>query len=181
MNIVIIGRGNVGGGLAALWRKAGRQVTALGRRGGDASGAEVVVVAVPGPAISAALVTVTGLAGKIAIDATNAYSSRNEAFPSPAEEVKSLTGGPVAKSFSLNFAVLYGQIAAQRARPSSLHVASDGAREVAEQLITDAGYRPVPLGGLDQVRALEDLTWLLSPAMKDGAPVFDRFAVPGEL
>ena len=115
MKVVTIGRGNNGGGLAALWRKAGHEVTELGRGGGDASGADVVAVAVPGPAISAALVTVTGLAGKIAIDATNAYSSRNEAFPSPAEEVKSLTGGPV------------------------------------------------------------------SPAMKDGAPVFDRFAVPGEL
>ena len=77
--------------------------------------------------------------------------------------------------------VLYGQIAAPRARPSSLHVASDGAREVTEQLITDAGYHPMPLGGLDQVRALEDLTWLLSAAMKEGAPIFDRFAVPGEL
>jgi len=29
--------------------------------------------------------------------------------------------------------------------------------------------------------ALEDLTWLLIGAMEDGAPIFDRFAVPGEL
>ena len=104
MKIVTIGRGNVGGGLAALWRKAGHEVTALGRDGGDASDADVVLVAVPGPAVSAALGKVTGLAGKIAIDATNAYPSRNEAFPSLAEEVRSITGGPVAKSFNLNFA-----------------------------------------------------------------------------
>jgi len=82
MNIVIIGRGNVGGGLAALWRKTGHRVTTLGRGGGDASDADVVVVAVPGPAISAALGQVTGLAGKIAIDATNALRCRNEAFAS---------------------------------------------------------------------------------------------------
>ena len=80
MNIVVIGRGNAGGGLAALWRKAGHAVTELGRRGGDASGAHVIVVAVPGSAISAALGTVTGRAGKTAIDATNAYPSRSEAF-----------------------------------------------------------------------------------------------------
>ena len=80
MSIAVIGRGNVGGGLAALWRKAGHEVTELGRRGGDASGADVLVVAVPGSAISAALGTVTGLAGKVAIDATNAYPSRSEAF-----------------------------------------------------------------------------------------------------
>ena len=47
------------------------------------------------------------------------YECPNEAFPSLAEEVKSFTGGPVAKSFSLNFAVLYDQVAAQRVRPSN--------------------------------------------------------------
>jgi 8-hydroxy-5-deazaflavin:NADPH oxidoreductase len=145
-------------------------VTELGRGGGDASGADVVVVAVPGSAISAALGAVTGLAGKVAIDATNAFPSRNEAFASLAEEVKSFTGGPVAKSFNLNFAVLYDQIAAQRARPSSFYVADDGARVITEQLITDAGYDPVPLGGLGNARAVEDLTWLLFAAMKTTPP-----------
>ena len=181
MKVVTIGRGNVGGGLAALWRKAGHEVTELGRGGGDASGADVVVVAVPGHAISAALSQVTGLAGKIAIDATNAIPSRNEAFGSLAEEVKSFTGGPVAKSFNLNFAVVYNQVAAQRARPSSFYAADEGAREVTERLITDAGYDPVPVGGLDKARALEDLTWLLFATARDGAPIFYRFAPPGEL
>jgi len=139
------------------------------------------VVAVPGPEISAALGKVTGLAGKIAIDTTNAYPSRNEAFASLAAEVKSFTGGPVAKSFNLNFAVLYDQISAQRVRPSNFYVTDDGAREITEQLITDAGYDPVPLGGLDKARALEDLLWLLFAATKGGAPVFYRFAVPGNL
>jgi len=51
---------------------------------------------------------------------------------------------------------------------------------ITEELITDAGYDPVPLGGLDKARAVEDLAWLLVAAI-DGAPVFYRFAVPGEL
>src|SRR5215467_8772973 len=138
MKIVTIGRGSVGGGLATLWRKAGHEVTMLGRDGGDASDADVVLVAVPGPAVSAALGKVTGLAGKIAIDATNAFPSRNEAFPSLADEVKSVTGGPVAKSFNLNFASLYDQVAGQRVAPSTLYAADDGARVITEQLITDA-------------------------------------------
>ena len=92
-----------------------------------------------------------------------------------------ITGGPVAKGFNLNFAVLYHQIAAQRVRPSSFYAADDAACGITEQLITDVGYDPVPLGGLDKARALEDLAWLLFAAMKDGAPVFYRFAVPGEL
>ena len=50
MKIVTIGRGNVGGGLAALWRKAGHEVTVLGRDGDGASDADVVLVAVPAPA-----------------------------------------------------------------------------------------------------------------------------------
>jgi len=180
MNIVVIGRGNVGGGLAALWRKAGQEVTALDR-GGDASGAAVVVVAVPGPALSAALSTVPGLAGTIAIDAASAFPSRTEAFASLAGEVKSVTGGPVATSVNLNFAVLDDQIAAQRVPPGSFYVAADGARDVTGQLITDAGDDPVPPGGLDQARAVEDLARLLVAARNDGAPVVGRCAVPGQL
>jgi hypothetical protein len=45
MHIATIGRGNIGGGLANLWEKAGHQVTRLGE-GGDVSGADVVLVSV---------------------------------------------------------------------------------------------------------------------------------------
>ena len=51
MKIITLSRGNVGGGLAALWRNASHEVTELGRDGGDASEADVVV-AVPGPTLS---------------------------------------------------------------------------------------------------------------------------------
>ena len=37
MKITVIGRGNVGGGLAKRWRDAGHDVQELGRDGGDAS------------------------------------------------------------------------------------------------------------------------------------------------
>jgi predicted dinucleotide-binding enzyme len=47
MNITVIGKGHVGGGLARRWERAGHIVTAVGRDGGDATDAEVVVVAVP--------------------------------------------------------------------------------------------------------------------------------------
>jgi 8-hydroxy-5-deazaflavin:NADPH oxidoreductase len=180
MKIVIIGRGHVGGGLAELWSRAGHDVTTLGREGGDAADAEVVVVAVPGSSVSAALSKVRGLDGKTAIDATNAYPSRNETFPSLAHEVKSVTGGPVAKSFNFNFAALYDQIASQRARPSNLYSGDDEALAVTRQLITDAGYDPVLLGGLDRARAQEDAAWL-PLAAGGGTPVFYRFAQPGNL
>jgi predicted dinucleotide-binding enzyme len=60
---------------------------------------------------------VSGLQGKVAIDTTNPYAGRNEQYPSLAHEVKALVGGPVAKAFNVNFAVLYDQIDQQRVRP----------------------------------------------------------------
>src|SRR5437868_12596013 len=118
MKVTVIGRGNVGGGLAQLWRTAGHDVTELGRDGGDASDADVVVVAVPSGSIGEALDKVTGLDGKTTIDATNAFGGRNEQFESLAHEVKSILGGPTAKAFNLNFAAIYDSIGAQRTRPS---------------------------------------------------------------
>jgi 8-hydroxy-5-deazaflavin:NADPH oxidoreductase len=40
MKIAVVGRGNVGGGLAALWEQAGHEVKRIGREGGDVSEAE---------------------------------------------------------------------------------------------------------------------------------------------
>jgi 8-hydroxy-5-deazaflavin:NADPH oxidoreductase len=182
MNIAVIGKGNVGGGLARLWAQAGHDVSAFGKEGGDASGADVLVVAVPSGAIADALGKVDGIEGKTAIDATNAFGGRNEEFPSLAAQVKSIVGGPTAKSFNINFAVLYDEIGEQRARPSNLFAAEDGAREVTEQLIRDAGYDPVYVGGLDKARVLEDHLQLLFAINQAGlGPFFYRIAKPDEL
>ncbi len=180
MKIVTIGRGNIGGGLGALWRAAGHEVDELGRDGGDAADADVVLVAVPGSKISESLSKVTGLDGKTAIDATNILPKRNGDFPSYAEEVKSFTRAPVAKSFNMNFASLFGAVGQQLVRPSSLYVADDEAREVTEQLIRDAGYDPVHVGDLSRARDFENAVWLLMGIEPVGG-VFYRFAVPGEL
>jgi predicted dinucleotide-binding enzyme len=181
MNITVIGRGNVGGGLAKRWRGAGHEVQELGKEGGDASGADVVVVAVPSGQISDAVDKVTGLAGKTTIDATNAYGGRDERFESLAHQVKSLIGGPTAKAFNVNFALLYDEIDGQRVRPSNVYAAEDDAREAAEQLIRDAGYDPVSLGDLEQARTLEELGVVVVAASRSlGGPIFYRFARPGE-
>ena len=94
MNIATIGRGNVGGGLAKRWRAAGHEVTEIGSDGGDVSAADVVFVAVPSTAIGDALGKVSGLEGKVVVDATNAFTGRTEGFDSLAHEVKSHAGGP---------------------------------------------------------------------------------------
>jgi 8-hydroxy-5-deazaflavin:NADPH oxidoreductase len=182
MNVTVIGRGHVGGGLARRWERAGHTVTRLGRGGGDAADADAVLIAVPSAQIADALGQVSGLEGKVAIDATNAYAGRGEGFESLAHQVKSLVGGPVAKAFNLQYAALYELIDEQRARPSSLYAAEDGAREVTERLSRDAGYDPVFVGGLEHARTLEDATGLFRAIRQAGlGAYFHRYAKPGEL
>jgi predicted dinucleotide-binding enzyme len=182
MEIAVIGRGNVGGGLADLWERAGHTVRTFGRDGGDASGADVVVVAVPSGEIADALGRVDGVAGKPTIDATNAFGGRDERHESLAHEVKAIVGGPTAKAFNVNFAAVYEEIPNQRVRPSNLYAADDGAREVTEQLSRDAGYEPVLVGGLEHARALEDHLALVFAINQAGlGAFFYRYARPGEL
>jgi len=118
MRITVVGKGNVGGGLA-----------------------------VPGGAIAEALEKVGGIEGKTVIDATNLYGVVPPAgFASNAEFVKSKTNGPTAKAFNINFASLYPELSKARARPSNLWCGDAEAREAVEQLNRDAGYDPVWAG-----------------------------------
>jgi predicted dinucleotide-binding enzyme len=142
----------------------------------------VILVAVPSGQIADALDKVRGISGKVTIDATNAFAGRREGFESLAQEVKSIVGGPTAKAFNLNFAAIYDQIDAQRARPSNLFAAEDAARAVTEQLIRDAGYDPVYVGGLERARAMEENLGLMFAITQSGlGPFFYRYAKPGEL
>jgi 8-hydroxy-5-deazaflavin:NADPH oxidoreductase len=183
MKIAIVGRGNVGGGLTDLWEKAGHDIIArIGKEGGDVSEANVVLVAVPGPAIAEALDTVQGITGKTVIDATNLVGAEPPAgFDSNAEYVKSKTNGPTAKSFNLNFANQYGKLGEATSRPCNLWSGDDAARPVVEQLNRDAGYEPVHLGALDQAATQERASALLFAIARDMGPFFYRFAPPGEL
>ncbi|WP_328505616.1 dinucleotide-binding protein [Streptomyces sp. NBC_00391] len=182
MDITVIGRGRVGGGLARRWQQAGHQVTALGREGGDACDAEVVVVAVPGDAIAAALGKVTGLAGQVTVDATNLYGTRDETYPSLSHQIKAVIGGPTAKSFSTVFAAAYEQIDAQRVVPSNLFAAEPGAKEVTERLIRDAGFDPLYVGDLDPgARLLENSSALTRALAAQIGPFFYRYGRPGDL
>lgn len=181
MNITVVGRGRVGGGLARKWEAAGHQVTALGQQGGDATGTDVVVVAVPGQAIAAALAAVKGLAGQVTVDACNLYQARDEEFRSLSHQIKSIIGGPTAKSFNTNFAANYDAIAAQRTRPSNLYAADADARDITERLIRDAGYDPVFVGELDPgARLLEDSSGLTRALTGQIGPFFYRYAAPGD-
>jgi len=181
MKIAVVGKGNVGGGLADRWEKAGHEVTRIGKDGGDVSDAEAVLVAVPGGAVADALGNVQGLQGKTVIDATNLIGTEPPSgFASNAEFIKSKTNGPTAKSFNINFARLYDQIADANSKPGNLFVADDDARDVTEQLIRDAGYDPVYGGDLGNAHAQEEFIKIVFAIAQSG-PVFYRFAPPDQL
>jgi 8-hydroxy-5-deazaflavin:NADPH oxidoreductase len=182
MKIAVIGRGNVGGGLADMWEKAGHNVTRIGRDGGDVSSAEVVLLAVPGAHVAEALAQVRGLQGKVVIDATNRFGVEPPTgFSSNAEYVKSVTGGPTAKSFNLNFARLYDRLGEARSKPSNAWCGDEGARQAVEQLTRDAGYEPVFSGGLDNAPAQEHAMEIVGALAQQMGPFVYRIALPEDL
>jgi predicted dinucleotide-binding enzyme len=182
MRITVIGRGHVGGGLARRWTAAGHDVTALGRDGGDAASADVVVVAIPGNAVAGGLATVSGLGGQVTIDATNNYGDRPAGYDSVAQQVKAIIGGPTAKAFNTNFASIYDKVDTEPVPPGTLFASDSDAHQITEQLIRDAGFDPVHLGDLRQAPLLEGLV-ALTQVLGNGdlGPFFYRFNRPGEL
>jgi 8-hydroxy-5-deazaflavin:NADPH oxidoreductase len=182
MKVAVVGRGNVGGGLADRWERAGHQVTRIGKDGGDVSDAEAVLVAVPGGALPDALEKVQGIEGKTVIDATNLVGAQPpDGFASNAEFVKSKTNGPTAKSFNLNFAALYDQLDEAGSRPSNIWSGDEEARGVVEQLIRDAGYDPMYAGGMEKTAVQEQGIGLIFAISQASGPYFYRMAAPDEL
>lgn len=180
MHITVIGRGNVGGGLARRWEAAGHDVTRLGREGGDVARAEAVLVAVPSVNIAEALAKVHGLGGQLTIDATNTFGSYPDGYESLAQQVKAIIGGPTSKAFNTNFAALYDKVDAEPVRPGTLFASDPEAREITELLIHDAGFDPIYLGDLGQARLLESLIGLTMGVARGGlGPFFYRFSGPG--
>jgi predicted dinucleotide-binding enzyme len=180
MRIAVVGRGNVGGGLADLWEASGHDLTRIGRDGGNVSDADVVLLAMPGGAIADALSSVTGIEGKPAIDATNLIGAAPpDGFASNAQYVRSRTGGPTAKSFNINFAAIYDRITGARERPGNLWCGDEEARSVVEQLSRDAGYDPIYAGGLENAAAQEAFLGLAFAIAQGGmGPFFYRMAPP---
>jgi 8-hydroxy-5-deazaflavin:NADPH oxidoreductase len=182
MRITVVGRGNVGGGLADLWERAGHDLKRFGRDGGDVSDAEVVLLAVPGDAIAEALENVEGIEGKTVIDATNLYGVvPPDGFPSNAEFVKSKTNGPTAKAFNVNYASLYPQAGDERARPGNLWCGDEEARVAVEQLNRDAGYDPVYMGPIENAAIQEGVVPVIFAIGKEMGPFFYRMAPPDQL
>lgn len=180
MKVAVVGKGNVGGGLADLWERAGHEVERIGSDGGEVSDADAVVIAVPGGAVPDVFESVRGLEDKTVIDATNLIGAEPPSgFDSNVQFIKSKTGGATAKSFNINFASLYGQLAEAQTKPSNIWCGDEEAREVVETLIRDAGYEPVYAGGLESAPLQESFIKLVFAIVQSGTgPFFYRIASP---
>jgi 8-hydroxy-5-deazaflavin:NADPH oxidoreductase len=185
MKITTIGRGTIGGTLARLWTSAGHEVVQLGREGGDAGDADVVLLAVPSAAVPAALSSVAGLEGKLVLDATNRLDGVDPpaGYPSTAEYVKATTGGPTAKAFNLNFGALFDQARDAPNPPHNLWVGDEDARAAVQQLTRDIGMEAIHGGPLERAATQEAFAFMLMAAVKDrdAGLLFYRFAPPEAL
>jgi 8-hydroxy-5-deazaflavin:NADPH oxidoreductase len=184
MRITAIGRGKIGAGLGRLWEQAGHEVTLLGHDGGDVSDAEVVLLAVPGGAVAEALETITGIEGKTTIDATNLYGDARPpgGHASNAEYVKSVTGGPTAKAWNVNFGALYDQVGEASTPPGDFWCGDEEARAAVETLHRDAGYEPICVGPLANAGKQEAILDFVFAIAKEGGmgPFFYKFAPPAQ-
>ncbi len=172
MRIAVIGTGHIGGTLGGRWRAAGHDVVYGSRTGsgegpggaplmsaGEAvTGADVVVLAVPGGAV-ADVVAVNGaaLASKVVIDAVNRMGGPE--FNSRAEIVAAAPEARYVRAFNS----LGWENFADPPPGAVLFFAADpDARPAAEELITAVGLEPVFAGDADASGTVDALLplWL---------------------
>ena len=181
MKIGIIGRGNVGGGLAEFWKQAGHDVRAAGRDdvAGAARHGEVVLLAVPAAAVDDAIANAGSLAGKVLIDATNDISRARE---SQAGHVAELAPeARVVKGFNAIFALTYDKLAALDPPAQVVYCGDDAeAKEIFAGLARDAHLEAIDVGGLEQAADVEGFArMIINLAYKQGfGPHVYRFEVP---
>jgi 8-hydroxy-5-deazaflavin:NADPH oxidoreductase len=167
MKIAVIGKGNIGGTLGTKWRAAGYDVVYGARDGsgegpggaparsiGDAlDGADVVLLAVPGPAVPDVVHDHGGaLAGKVVIDAVNRMGAAE--YDSRAL----ITDAAPSARYVRAFNSLGWENFADPAPGVSLFFAADPeARATAEELITAVGLEPAFVGDADATATVDGL------------------------
>ena len=183
MNIGIIGAGNIGGTLGRKWAAAGHGVrfgvrdansikaqAALAGHAGDAlavdfraavAHGEVVLFATPGGAMPDILSEVGDvLDGKILIDATNNVRSP-EALNCLALLAQTAPHAPLYRAFNSLGWENFAQPAIAGQQVDLFYCGTAGAsQKVVDSLIADIGLRPIYVGGLDQIAAIDGLTRL---------------------
>jgi predicted dinucleotide-binding enzyme len=178
MDVAIIGAGRIGGNIARQLARLGhgltlsfaRDTAALDRLAGElgarvsppaqaVADADLVVLSVPWSVIPTALEQAGSLAGKIVVDTTNQFG----AGPMPAAgrtaaafNAERMPGARYTKSFNTLTAAFQAEVAGREPRVVQWLCGDDAqAKDVVAQLIRDAGYEPVDLGGTADCAVME--------------------------
>lgn len=185
MKIGVIGSGRIGSTLGTLWAKAGHEVMFSDREGEQAKRAaeaagprartgsvpeavafgDVVLIAVPYAALPAIAIEVgAALKGKVVVDPNNPIPARDGRMAAEAREKGAavstaalLPGARTVRSFNSWSYALMAREANRPAPRMAMPLASDDAAtlKVGEQLVSDAGFDPVPLGSLAASKAYD--------------------------
>jgi 8-hydroxy-5-deazaflavin:NADPH oxidoreductase len=182
MRIGIVGAGRIGGNCATQFGKGGHDVKlsfsrdpsrleALAAEIGDrasvgtpaeaAEFGEVVVLSVPWDLIDEAIEQAGSLDGKIVIDTTNQYGSSSlpeEGETAAQHNAARMPGARYTKSFNTLTSAFQAEVA-DRPEPDRVvqWVCGDDeeAKRMVMELIADAGYAPVDLGGTAGCEVME--------------------------
>ena len=168
-HISIIGTGTMGQAIAAVAGRGGHTVSLVAKEDTDARLGDVVVLAVPYPAL-ADIVATRGadLAGRVVVDITNPLNF--ETFDSltvaadgsaAAELAAALPESRVVKAFNTNFA---GTLAAGTVGDltTTVLIAGDDAdaKSTVAGIVTGGGLKAIDAGALRRARELEALGFL---------------------
>lgn len=181
MKIGVIGAGRIGANLAEQWARRGHDVVVsfkrdpealdavaeeTGSRAGSVAEAaahgEAVLVSVPWAALDA-IAREVDVAGKVVVDTTNQYARGGLVELSPgvsAAEVnaKRFAGAALVKTFNTytsGFQTAVGN--GVHPRPVAMFLGGEDlrAKTVGAELVRDAGFEPVDIGGWKTVALLE--------------------------
>jgi predicted dinucleotide-binding enzyme len=178
MRIGVIGAGRLGGAVGSLWVKAGHEVLFSSRhpeqlkplveglggraRAGTVAEAvafgEVLLLAVPYRAVpEVGKEHAAAMRGKVVLDATNAFRERDGAAGEEAiangiglTTAKYLPGARVVRAFNFTGAAEFTRDSNRPEGRIAVPIAGDdrAALDMAAQLVRDAGFEPVVVGGL---------------------------------
>jgi 8-hydroxy-5-deazaflavin:NADPH oxidoreductase len=176
----IIGSGNIGGNIARRLALAGHQVTVsfsrdratlsaladeIGATAGDpsaAAAADVVVLSVPWGVIDSALAAAGPLVGRIVVDTTNQFGAGGPldlgGVTAARHNADRLPGARYTKSFNTLTSAFQAAAATRSGADKVVQwIAGDDseAKEIVAGLISDAGYVPFDLAGIDDCAVME--------------------------
>lgn len=168
-HVSIIGPGAMGEAIAAVVTRGGNTVELLGPEDTQAPAGDVVVLAVPYPAVEEVLAAHgENLTGKVVVDITNPLDF--ETFDSltvpadssaAAEIARSLPRSRVLKAFNTTFA---GTLSAGTVGPlrTTVLIAGDdaAAKELLVSIVEAGGLRAIDAGSLQRARELEAIGFL---------------------